>query len=109
MQQTDDNMLVEHVRTVQGTFPAAFFLTSKLDVRLDLLTPTDTTSGCAYKGFAHYWSIEAGGQTFEDLAWSYRTPLPENVKIAGLVAFYNEKVDLVIDGERQERPRTHFS
>jgi uncharacterized protein (DUF427 family) len=81
----------------------------KLDVRLDLLTPTDTTSGCAYKGFAHYWSVEAGGETFEDLAWSYRTPLPENVKIAGLVAFYNEKVDLVIDGERRERPRTHFS
>jgi uncharacterized protein (DUF427 family) len=81
----------------------------KLDVRLDLLTPTDTTSGCAYKGFARYWSVEAGGETFEDLAWSYRTPLPESVKIAGLVAFYNEKVDLVIDGERQQRPRTHFS
>ena len=35
VQQTDDNMLVEQVRTVQGTFPAAFFLTSKLDVRLE--------------------------------------------------------------------------
>ncbi len=81
----------------------------KLDVRLDLLTPTDTTSGCAYKGFARYWSVGAGGETVEDLAWSYRTPLPESAKIAGLVAFYNEKVDLVIDGERQERPRTHFS
>jgi uncharacterized protein (DUF427 family) len=81
----------------------------KLDVRLDLLTPTDTTSGCAYKGFARYWSVEAGGETFEDLAWSYRTPLPENAKIAGLVAFYNEKVDLVIDGERRQRPETHFS
>ncbi|HKA94618.1 MAG TPA: DUF427 domain-containing protein, partial [Acidimicrobiia bacterium] len=49
----------------------------KLDVRLDLLTPTDTTTGCAYKGFARYWSVEAGGETFEDLAWSYRTPFPE--------------------------------
>ncbi len=77
----------------------------KLDVRLDLLTPTDTTSGCAYKGFARYWSVEAGGETFEDLAWSYRTPLPESVKIAGLVAFYNEKVDLVIDGERRSAHR----
>ena len=81
----------------------------KLDVRLDLLTPTDTTSGCAYKGFARYWSVEAGGETFADLAWSYRTPFPDNVKIAGLVAFYNEKVDLVIDGQRQQRPQTHFS
>ncbi|MGH3308441.1 MAG: hypothetical protein ACRDOX_12210 [Nocardioides sp.] len=40
---------------------------------------------------------------------SYRTPLPESVKIAGLVAFFNEKVDLIIDGERRERPRTPFS
>ena len=88
--------------------PARYYF-PKLDVRLDLLTPTDTTSGCAYKGFARYWSVEAGGETFEDLAWSYRTPLPESVKIAGLVAFFNEKVDLIIDGERRERPRTPFS
>ena len=81
----------------------------KPDVRLDLLTPTDTTSGCAYKGFARYWTVEAGGETFEDLAWSYPTPLPENVKIAGLVAFFNEKVDIIVDGERRERPKTHFS
>ena len=78
-------------------------------MRLDLLTPTDTTSGCAYKGFARYWTVEAGGKTFEDVAWSYPTPLPENVKIAGLVAFFNEKVDIIVDGERQERPKTHFS
>lgn len=81
----------------------------KVDVRLDLLTPTDTTSGCAYKGFARYWTVEAGGESLEDLAWSYATPLPENVKIAGLVAFFNERVDVILDGERQERPKTHFS
>jgi uncharacterized protein (DUF427 family) len=88
--------------------PTRYYL-PKVDVRLDLLTPTDTTSGCAYKGFARYWTVEAGGETFEDLAWSYPTPLPENVKIAGLVAFFNEKVDIIVDGERQERPKTHFS
>jgi uncharacterized protein (DUF427 family) len=81
----------------------------KVDVRMDLLVPTDTTSGCAYKGFAKYWSVEADGETFEDVVWSYPTPLPENVKIAGLVAFYNEKVDLIVDGERLERPKTKFS
>ena len=53
--------------------------------------------------------MEAGGETFEDIPWSYRTPLPDSVKIAGLVAFYNEKVDVVIDGERRQRPQTHFS
>ena len=43
-------------------------------------------NGCAYKGFAEYWSVDAGGETVKDLAWSYKTPLPENIKIAGLVA-----------------------
>jgi uncharacterized protein (DUF427 family) len=45
----------------------------------------------------------------KDRAWSYKTPLPENVKIAGLVAFYNERADLIVDGERQVRPKTKFS
>ena len=48
-------------------------------------------------------------RTHEDLAWSYRSPFHESHKIAGLVSFYNEKVDLVVDGVAQERPRTPFS
>ena len=63
-----------------------------------------------YKGFAEYWSVSAGGgETFKDLAWSYKTPLPDNVKIAGLVAFYNERSDFITDGERQARPKTKVS
>jgi uncharacterized protein (DUF427 family) len=88
--------------------PTRYYI-PKVDVRMDLLTPTQTTTGCAYKGFAKYWSIEAAGEIFDDLVWSYPTPLPESVKIAGLVAFYNEKVDLIVDGERLERPKTQFS
>jgi uncharacterized protein (DUF427 family) len=88
--------------------PTRYYI-PKVDVRMDLLTPTDTTSGCAYKGFARYFSVDAGGQTFDDLAWWYATPLPEAVKIAGLVAFYNEKADIIVDGERRERPTTPFS
>jgi len=88
--------------------PTRYYI-PKLDVRMDLLTPTDTVTGCAYKGFAQYWSVKAGGEMFKDLAWSYKTPLPENVKIAGLIAFYNEKADFIVDGERQTRPRTKFS
>ena len=53
--------------------------------------------------------MNAGGQTVKDLAWSYKTPFPENVKIAGLIAFYNEHADIILDGERQARPRTKFS
>ena len=53
--------------------------------------------------------MRAGDAVHEDLAWSYRTPLPESQKIAGLIAFYNEKVDIYLDGELQERPSTKFS
>jgi uncharacterized protein (DUF427 family) len=79
------------------------------DVRLDLLIPSSTTSHCPYKGTASYWSVKVDGQVYEDIVWCYRTPLPESQKIAGLVCFYNEKVDIRLDGELQARPRTKFS
>jgi uncharacterized protein (DUF427 family) len=88
--------------------PARYYL-PKTHVRLDLLIPTDTVSHCPYKGQAEYWSVRAGDAVDEDLAWSYRTPLPESQKIAGLVAFYNENVDIYLDGELQKRPSTKFS
>ena len=88
--------------------PARYYL-PKTDVRMDLLTPTDTSTGCPYKGFAQYWDVTIGDTTHQDLVWSYRTPLPESEGIAGLVCFYNEKVDIEVDGELLEQPRTQFS
>jgi uncharacterized protein (DUF427 family) len=88
--------------------PVRYYL-PKTHVRMDMLTPTDSESHCPYKGRAEWWSVRVGDSLHEDLAWSYRTPLPESQKIAGLVAFYNEKVDLYVDGVRQERPSTKFS
>jgi uncharacterized protein (DUF427 family) len=88
--------------------PVRYYL-PKTHVRMHLLTATDTESHCPYKGQAQWWSVRAGGKLHDDLAWSYRTPLPESVKVAGLVAFYNEKVDIYVDGVLQERPRTKFS
>ncbi len=79
------------------------------DVRLDLLRPSATQSHCPYKGTAAYWSVAAGGQLHPDIVWIYRTPLPESQKVAGLACFYDEKVDVYLDGELQPRPRTHFS
>ncbi|MDF5757282.1 DUF427 domain-containing protein [Spongiactinospora sp. TRM90649] len=84
--------------------PARYYL-PKTDIRLDLLEPTDTVTRCPYKGWAEYWSV-AGEK---DLAWSYRTPLRESGEVAGLVSFYNEKVDIYLDGVLQERPKTPFS
>ena len=79
------------------------------DLRLDLLSPSATETHCPYKGTATYRSLEVGGRRYEDLVWIYRAPLPESQKIAGLACFYNEKVDLYIDGELEARPRTKFS
>jgi uncharacterized protein (DUF427 family) len=75
----------------------------KTHVRMDLLEPTDTVTHCPYKGQARYWSVRTPKDLHEDLAWSYPTPLPESTKIAGLVAFYNERSDIYVDGERQPR------
>jgi uncharacterized protein (DUF427 family) len=88
--------------------PTRYYL-PKTHVRMDLLVPTDSASYCPYKGEAVWWSVRANGDVHDDLAWSYRTPLPESQKIAGLVAFYDEKVDVYVDGVLQERPRTQFS
>jgi len=79
------------------------------DVRTELLLPSDTQSHCPYKGTAGYWSVDAGQGVRPDLVWIYRAPLPESQKIAGLACFYDEKVDVYLDGELQERPRTHFA
>lgn len=78
------------------------------DVRRKLLRPSEKLTRCPYKGTAGYWSVEVNGTLHEDLVWTYRTPLPESQKIAGLLCFYDERVDVSVDGVRQDRPRTQF-
>lgn len=80
----------------------------KLDVRMDLLVPTATTSMCPYKGTAGYWTLRTPTAEHLDIAWSYPAPFRESAPIAGLVAFYDERVDLVVDDVPQPRPRTRF-
>ncbi len=88
--------------------PARYYLPPD-DVRMELLVPTDTSTGCPYKGVARYWSVEVGGVTHGDVAWGYDEPLPESAGVRGLICFYNERVDLTIDGEAVPRPSTKFS
>jgi uncharacterized protein (DUF427 family) len=77
----------------------------KTDVRMDLLVPTQTRTGCPYKGWASYWTLRLeDGAEHADIAWSYPTPLRESQSIAGLVAFYDTRVDFEIDGVTQPRP-----
>ncbi len=58
---------------------------------------------------AVYWSVRAEGDLHEDIVWSYLAPIPEAPKIENLLAFFNEKTDIVVDGVPQERPVTHWS
>ena len=74
--------------------PVRYYI-PKTDIRMDLLSPRDTVSHCPYKGEAEYWAFAHDDRG--NIAWSYRTPLPESQKIAGLVAFYPEKVDIYVD------------
>ena len=79
------------------------------DLRMDVLRPSDTQTHCPYKGTATYWSVDTGQAVHTDAVWIYRTPLPESQKIAGLACFYDEKTDVYLDGELQQRPATKFS
>jgi uncharacterized protein (DUF427 family) len=88
--------------------PPRFYL-PLTDLRMGLLRPSDRETHCPYKGMASYWSVDTGQQPHRDIVWMYRYPLPESQKIAGLACFYNERVDLYLDGELQERPRTKVS
>jgi uncharacterized protein (DUF427 family) len=84
--------------------PVRYYLPRE-DVRVDLLDPSDTRSACAYKGEASYFSVPGA----DDVAWTYPEPLREASEVAGYVAFFNERVDIVVDGERLERPITPWS
>lgn len=88
--------------------PVRYYI-PKTDVRMDLLTPTDTATHCPYKGTARYWSADVNGESYDDIVWGYDAPLPESQKVLGLVCFYDEKVDVFIDEEEQERPKTKFA
>jgi uncharacterized protein (DUF427 family) len=96
--------LAESTRTValfETSLPTRWYFPPE-DVRTDLLRPSDTRTTCAYKGQASHWSTERD----EDVGWTYEKPEREVAPIEGRIAFYNERVELEVDGERQERPRT---
>ena len=76
----------------------------KLDVRMDLLVPTSSSSMCPYKGTARYWSLVTPPGEHPDIVWSYPAPFRESAPIAGLMAFYDTRVDVTVDGELQARP-----
>jgi len=89
--------------------PTRYYL-NRTEVSFDQLIPTSTVTACPYKGITSaYWSARVGQTLHADIAWAYDFPSAAMLPIAGLVAFYNERVDLSVDGRRLRRPTTHFS
>ena len=88
--------------------PTRYYL-PKLDVRLALLESGDAHSACPYKGTASYFHLRTDGQPVENIAWCYENPIPEALKIAGRICFFDERVDVKVDGVRQVRPITRWS
>jgi uncharacterized protein (DUF427 family) len=103
--ELDGELVAETTRArllFETHLPLRFYL-PRTDVRV-ALRPSSRSTHCPYKGHASYWSAEVGGRLREDLAWSYLQPLPEVAEIAGMVAFWDEQVDVFLDGAQRARP-----
>jgi uncharacterized protein (DUF427 family) len=107
--EADGEVVAEttRARMLAETSLSLRFYLPREDVRAEL-HPSSRRTYCPYKGQASYWSVDVGGRRRESLGWSYEQPLPDAVAITGLVAFWDELVDVFLDGERRERPRGPF-
>jgi uncharacterized protein (DUF427 family) len=89
--------------------PTRYYV-SRTDVDFSHLVRTDTVTACPYKGqTSDYWAFRDGDKLIPDLAWSYDFPTAALTPIAGMIAFYNERVDIVLDGIALARPESPFT
>lgn len=77
--------------------PVRFYL-PPADVRRDLLVGSEAHSFCPYKGRASYYSVRTSSGLHEDVAWYYREPFDEVRRIRDAICFYNDRVELIVDG-----------
>jgi uncharacterized protein (DUF427 family) len=107
----DGELLAESTRPTalfESNLPPRWYL-PRDDVVAEL-EPTDTVTRCGYKGQASYYAVRLGsGETVRDLVWTYEDPLEESVRIKDLLCFFNERVDIELDGEPEERPVSAWS
>jgi uncharacterized protein (DUF427 family) len=110
--ELDGTVLAESdapVMVFETGLPTRHYL-NRTEVDFQHLVPSDTVTACPYKGVTSaYWSVRSGDALRHDLAWAYDFPTRQLEPIAGLIAFYNEKVDTFLDGRLLERPTTRFS
>lgn len=90
--------------------PAVYYFPRK-DVRMDFLQRTDLRTHCPFKGNASYWSIAAGNQAAENIAWSYESPLQDAREIREYLAFtwsamesWHEDEQQVLEPTRDSTP-----
>jgi uncharacterized protein (DUF427 family) len=99
----------ERPRLVFETKLAPRFYLPPEDVRRELLRPSPTRTICAYKGEASYVSLELAGRTVADIGWTYEEPLPDAAELTDYLSFYDERVDVILDGELLARPQSPWS
>ena len=108
--ELDGQVLAESSRPAllfETMLPTRYYLPRE-DISAELV-PSSTRTYCAYKGQASYWSAALGGRQLPDIAWTYPAPLHDAARVRGLVAFFTERIDVILDGERLERPLTPWS
>lgn len=87
--------------------PTRYYLPAE-DVLFDELVPSESRTVCAYKGFAAYWALP-GPDGPVDICWTYRDPQNDAVPVKDMICFFNEMVDVTVDGVSLPRPRTPWS
>ena len=106
----DGHVLAESDRAVaifETSLPPRWYL-PRADVEVDL-EPSDLRSHCTYKGTAHYWNLQVTGRPQPNIAWTYPEPAPEVTAVRDLVCFFDERVDIEVDGEARPRPVTPWT
>jgi uncharacterized protein (DUF427 family) len=91
----------------EAMLPTRYYL-PRADVTAELV-PSPTRTWCAYKGQASYFSASVGGRLVKDIAWTYTDPRHDADRVRDLIAFFDERIDVILDGERQARPVTPWS
>lgn len=82
----------------ETNFPGRWYL-PRTAVNWEYLKPSETKTGCPYKGQASYYSAVVNGKEYSDVVWWYPNPTHESVQVAGLLCFYPDKVETFVDGK----------
>ena len=118
MRRSDRHVRIEHDGTLlaeshhpslllETMLPTRYYLPAE-DVHLAELVPSGSRTVCAYKGSAAYWALP-GPDGPVDICWTYRDPLTDALPVKDMISFYNEMVDVTVDGVSRPRPRTPWS